>query len=444
MELQFYKIFFWRMCFPEELFAPDWMLHFTLMTQKFRRAAEEFKMQNEAASAEDQITNWDLMSYRLKTVMQEHMPETREMCRMLLHGGFKRKLYCQLEISTREYVLETFDFMNLIDINLGALDVISLQFDPIVAQQIAVIQQRMFQFTKILHVFRTWPFKSMGTVEIIYHFHSWVCNISHLVFLYRADHRMNESLATAKGIQLFFAIWEMFPKLLPDYVDFLLELVVKNYSKDHIEVNPETIREGLMLLLSFVMDSPHEILMATELILSETNAIISELPSIICIPHTDKLCNLLCKIDRVKVKLRELYVVTPISSQFNSPKTNPIGFLDSLLDTLLMMLQGGVDFIPSVMNQVIGIHEELASLRPFFSCHMALNCKMRKTANSKIKLVKFEVEKIIDEVMHINKKLTGEIESTDALPPQATTSKHEGASIGFKEARQDNISQKNL
>ncbi|CAI9112896.1 OLC1v1013401C1 [Oldenlandia corymbosa var. corymbosa] len=240
------------------------------MAQKFRKAAEEFKMQYEAASAVYQITNWEPMSYRLKIVLQGHIPEIREVCRMLLHGGFKRELHCQLEISSREYAQETFEFMDLIYVNLAALA-----------------------------------------------------------------------------------------------------------SRTH-----------------------------------------------------------------------------------------------SLLDTLIMMLHGGLDFIPSVMNQVTGIHEELASVRPFLLSHgielqneednklkgilsqiasmihyAAYITKLCPSTSSSIwygilclpniihhiKLVKLEVEKIKDEVMHINKKLTGEIESTEALPPQVTTSKHEGAFIGFKE-----------
>ncbi|CAI9102574.1 OLC1v1000864C1 [Oldenlandia corymbosa var. corymbosa] len=500
LDLQFYKMFFWGFGFPEELLAPDQMLCLSFMIQKFRRASEELKMQYEAATEEEKIVNWEPMSSRLKVLIRDHMPEAGEICRFLLQNGFKCKFSFQLPRSSYEYGVGTMDFIALIERNLGAVESIVDYLDPLLGLKIAFMEFRRQKFWKLLYVLHFRNHRSVRTVELIYHVQSWASHVSHFVFLYRSDLLTSEYLATTPENDLSNLMWNsmyprlielsldvfkakkyhvcratMYPQILPDYVDFLLKHVAISdlHEGKIVRDDLEPVREALMFLLSFSMDSSNEELNVSELILAEINTIICEVPSIMCIPQTDKLGRLLDMIDGVKAKIRELYVVTPISSQFNSPRTNAIGFLDSLLETLQKMLQGGVDLIPLVKNRVMEVHEELAALRPFLLEYDDFELqneedKRRKDIHTRIvnvihfatyvtklcastslsiwygimflpdiihhiKLVNNEVKKIQDDGKYFNKSLGTEMESRETLPPQATTLMQGEAFIGFRE-----------
>ncbi|CAI9106561.1 OLC1v1005749C1 [Oldenlandia corymbosa var. corymbosa] len=221
------------------------------------------------------------------------------------------------------------------------------------------------------------------------------------------------------------------------------------------------------------MDKPHEESQETKLILAEIYAMINEVPSIVCFPETNKLSDFLHKIDGVKSKVRDLYVVSSFASQFDSPRTNSIGFLDTLLEDLHNMLERGVEFIPSVKNRVIGVHDGLSLLRPFLQYDLELQSEDNKFRNLQtrivnvinfatyviklcatmsfsvwfgiiclpivlqdIKLVKCGIEEIEDDLcLYRSKKLTTEmeVESNSSSLPRGITSNHEGALIGFRE-----------
>ncbi|CAI9103028.1 OLC1v1001442C1 [Oldenlandia corymbosa var. corymbosa] len=504
LDLNFLKMFFWGLGFPEELLGADGMLRLTFMAERFRRAAKGFQMGFEAAAGGDKITNWDLTVGPLETFIQVNKPEISKMCIHLLSDDddeFKCKYSPLPRVSPDGYRDDTDLFMQFIRRFLAVFGTIVHLLPPVlepnvVKQQFASIERKIELFGKFVSVLDFKGPRSMRIRELMCRIQTWASHVSCLLCLYWIDgtdprpsstmaNRLSDLMknlvsADVPGTMgLFLDVFKpanyrkrqgtTLPSLLAGYIDLLLE----QYVIDDVEI----VREGLLFLFSFVLDTPNHMISAgTEFILAEIDAIISEVPYIMCILEKTKLSSFLLKIDGVKVKVSELYAVTTLSSQFNSPMTNVIVFLDSLLETLQEMLKGRVDFIPSVKNHVIGIHEGLALLRPFlqhvmeipsdsgliidlhtqvvnlihYASYVSKLCPITTSSVwygilclpniiQDIKLAKCEVEKIEGKLFmcsNSNNKLKTEMESSNAILPQPTTSKHEGSFIGFGEDAQ--------
>ncbi|CAI9108038.1 OLC1v1007548C1 [Oldenlandia corymbosa var. corymbosa] len=494
--LNLFKMLFWGFGFPQELVEPDWMLGLTLMVQQFRGTAEEFRMKFEAP-ATDVIPEKPL-SYSLWMMMEEHKSLATEICYVLLQHDQVIKCKYQPKLSSHpEYGLETLGFIDLILKNLCSFTGGILI--P-VKQQIDFIRGKLKLFRNFVVIpLNKWPPEFTRTGELIYHIQTWASHISCLLFSYWVDEIDDECLASEMGTRLsdlmrksslyhpetiglfldvfmsaeyhkFEGLWS--PWLLEGYVGFLLEHVATEYASHDIEI----LWEGLIFLLSFVMDSPKEDgSEETALILAEIDAIISEVPFVISNPDNHKLSSLLDRIDGAKDRARKLFVVSPLSSRFTSPRTNAIRFLDSLSETLQNMLDGGVDFIPSMKNQIVEVHQGLASLRPFlqldlepqtenfiltdlqtqivnvihYATYVTKLCPIRnpsvwygilflQSTIQDINLLRCEVKKIQDD-LHIcsSKKLNTQMTSSNNLVLRETSSKqYEGTFIGFKEERE--------
>ncbi|CAI9117821.1 OLC1v1019306C1 [Oldenlandia corymbosa var. corymbosa] len=426
VELNFFKMFCWGVGFSEELLEADWMLRFTFMAQKFRRTGQDLRMQFEDASEGEKISNWERMKSCLETIIKNLKLQAREICILHVHSKVSASSYQLQGWLPYEYGRETSDFIRLIQMNLCTLvsniHLIAPELEPqTVKQRIGFIQRKLELFAEFVSLLNLWRHRYMGTDKLIYHIQNWASLISSLACLYWIDGTDLVSLtsttvnmlsdlmkkimsynpgSTALFLDVFKATkYHKFrgkwcPTLLPSYVDFLLEhLVIQN-----VDYDIELLREGLLFLLSFVMDSPTGGSKETKLILAEIYAIVTELQSVECIPETNMLPNFLHMIDGVKAKVKELYFVTPFSSQFNFPSSNALGFLDSLLETLHCILEGRVHLIPSIKNHVVGIHEGLASLKSFLEHDLE-----SKYEDNKLKDLLMQISNVIHYASYVTK-----------------------------------------
>ncbi|CAI9106811.1 OLC1v1006037C1 [Oldenlandia corymbosa var. corymbosa] len=265
--------------YPLHLQKDDWMLGYMVMVQEIREAAEELKQKFEAADEGEKVTNWELMSYSLRTMIQELKPQAREICFLLLGGGFICKYSCQLKMSSSyKYRVEIEDFMCSIQMILRGFSG--------AAPELAFIQEKLELFGAFIKVLNKWPYRYMS--ELICHIQTWASHISCLVYLYG---EYDESLAfmetliselmrktlscNPRSITLILDVFKsgkrhkfqgtILSQFLADYVKLLLRHVVKHYVMDDAEI----LGEGLTFLLSFAMDKPYEDSKETKLILAE-------------------------------------------------------------------------------------------------------------------------------------------------------------------------------
>ncbi|CAI9106562.1 OLC1v1005750C1 [Oldenlandia corymbosa var. corymbosa] len=258
LELRFFKIFSWGLGFPQDLLDEDWMLHFTLMVQKMRQETEEFKMLFEAADEAEKITNWEEMSNRLRTVIQELNPLARDICFLLLDGGFKCKSSSQLEAKSYKYRVETEDFVSLIRSNL-----VELRGAP---EEVGFIGDALELFAGFVKVLNKWPYSYRS--ELTYLVQTWASRVSCLAYLYFVGGCDGSCLASTmedlvsdlkqtilsgnpRSIKLILDVFKVgkhhqfqgtiLPEFLAEYIDFLLEHVVIHYGKDD---DVELFQEG--------------------------------------------------------------------------------------------------------------------------------------------------------------------------------------------------------
>ncbi|CAI9112226.1 OLC1v1012642C1 [Oldenlandia corymbosa var. corymbosa] len=118
-------------------------------------------MQFEAATEGEKVTKLELMSFHLRTLIQEHKSQTREMCIFVLDGAFKHKSSSQLEESFQNYGGETMFFMVFIQKNLEALGS-NLDLSALVKQQIASVDCKLGLFRTFVWEISNVPSKYEG------------------------------------------------------------------------------------------------------------------------------------------------------------------------------------------------------------------------------------------------------------------------------------------
>ncbi|CAI9087768.1 OLC1v1021937C1 [Oldenlandia corymbosa var. corymbosa] len=417
--------------------------------------------------------------------IQQLKPQAKEICVGLLGGAVKWNSFkkCNEDFLQRDVP----SFIDLILHNFKYLLSTSTDMTAPMNQQIAFMQQKLKECRRLANCTHHAIARLKKFSEVMCHTQTWVKRISCLAFFYwigGQDEHLAPSMECmvsdtepmgiphTPGIVASYLEDTTIPQLLGCYIDFLLEGLVM-----HVK-DVEILYEGLIFLASFIVDPPEEDSEDKELILTLICSIIDDLQRFVCSIHLDNMegisavdcSDFLPKITEVKNQVRELYAITPLPSQSDSPKTNVIGFLDSLLTALKKMYEAKVHLIPSIKHQVEIVRKELELLRPlvgsniwvqneheefenlwnktidavYFVAYVTKFCSAKSfslwfgivtlpQAAKDIRITRAEFQKIEGHELYKDRRVFAEMESSFAVPARATTSKMEEIFVGFKE-----------
>ncbi|KAL3534963.1 hypothetical protein ACH5RR_003424 [Cinchona calisaya] len=177
-------------------------------------------------------------------------------------------------------------------------------------------------------------------------------------------------LGVLKGSKLSASDTFLMGEIVANFVDFLLENLALVF-RDRIEI----IREGLIIIIAFLMDSPKDYEDDGNQILTQVDAIIIEVVSLfssVCLENMNEnvikeknflLSEVLGKIKTFQEVVREFYVYIPNTSEFYFLRNHGIGFIDLILENLKKMLKQNAIFIPFVRHKIVMVQQEMQSLR---------------------------------------------------------------------------------
>ncbi|CAI9112356.1 OLC1v1012796C1 [Oldenlandia corymbosa var. corymbosa] len=386
-DLKFFKMFLWGLSYweePEYDWHLRWAFQFHTLAPRLTKAAKKLVVDYKNVSRRRQEINWEIFGYDLREEIDaEFRPQAKELCIVLLNGSFKCKS-CPLNHlkSFLEYARDTSSFVEFVFKNLEALLLpVDVFLSDTLKQQVAFIQSKLVEPGNFANSFNRSRTRVKNLDELISCGRTWVNQISCLAFLVWADGDNNERLPSTMevllsdlmqrtkryipGVVALFTENSVIPQLVASYIDFLLEDLV-----EPMAMEIETLREGMIFLHSLFVQPP------VGFDLAQLYGIINELPSLVRLNHLknlvegifkDKFSGFMQKSYRVYVQVKSIYNLRIKShlSDFNPPKINALGFLDSLLETLKKMLDSQVNFIPFTKYQVEIVQQELASFRPF-------------------------------------------------------------------------------
>ncbi|XP_071930473.1 putative late blight resistance protein homolog R1A-3 [Coffea arabica] len=159
-------------------------------------------------------------------------------------------------------------------------------------------------------------------------------------------------------------------EVVVNFVNFLLEIL--RPANDQVE----QLREGLILIMAFLIDPPENYKWEGKQISSQTEAVVSQVASL-CSFYADKtegqipvekdqlLADMIEKIAGIKTKVGEIFpeVSGPPSSFF--PRVDKLGIVDSFLRNLMGLLESRANSIVFLKHQFEKLLSDLEFLRAF-------------------------------------------------------------------------------
>ncbi|KAL3510617.1 hypothetical protein ACH5RR_030018 [Cinchona calisaya] len=264
---------------------------------------------------------------------------------------------------------------------------------PLVKKQMESLDERL-RFTRNFIDFATKRYCRSSScdklVDFLKLFQAWTRTAASLSLLYWVEmdcmdqnvgHRINTMLSdsikeimpcTPRVTRMYIEILKdskisrpdtlLLGDILARFVDFLiLENLVDSMEGDDTEI----VREGLIFLISFLMDPPMELRIGAGRIasLKQIEAAISKVTSLISMGDYSFVPGFREKVHKIKTEVKKHHVQMPKSSESNCPKIPRMGFIHFLLINLEeMMKSNSTDFIRFAKHKVVAIHRELHSL----------------------------------------------------------------------------------
>ncbi|CDP00758.1 unnamed protein product [Coffea canephora] len=405
LELKFVKMFF---CCLETFTAADdqetmrdGSIELKRAQATLEAASSELYQAGFFASFGLDIEDWQTLVSNLLQIVKGFKPEVRNICSGVV-VNHSRNSKSKLSY-TNEEILE---FTDSILVNLERLlsVVTGENIVPDVKKQMEALADKL----KFTRDFLDFTIKRRGRSydeleDFLTMFHAWTKTAACLSLLYWVEvdstdenmaHWMNAMLSarvqeimpsTPSDVQMYLGLLKsskisrgdalLVDDIIARFVGFLpLENLVDCVERDDIVA----VRDGLIFLISFLMDAPKESQSGAarrtvflkpieaarrKAFLRKIEAAISKLTNLIFLRDNSFIPWFLEKILKIMIQAKKHHVRMPKSSASNCPKTDGRGFVHSLLINLEeMMKSNAANFILFAKHKVAAIHRELHSL----------------------------------------------------------------------------------
>ncbi|KAL3501830.1 hypothetical protein ACH5RR_036279 [Cinchona calisaya] len=491
LELRFLKMFFGCLAKWEDVSLGSEMVS---IESALKEAGQGLYAAGLIAIHKRKVTDWNILTKNLMEKVEEFKPLIGEKCIVFLGCSM------QCKTSTSDEILEFLDsiFKNLEDLVNSKVSVVTC-----LQRQIGSIQEKIKLFRNFADFISKRCIEHEKLEHLLDHIQIWANYVSCLSILYWIN-EMDEILERRMHVLLSDVMQKIKPctlqvtglyiealkasksprsdtflmgKVVGRFVDFLLENLVITL-RDRVEI----FREGLIFLITFLMDPPEENAEDEELIFTQVDALTSRAASVICSLQVDDLkeglslersivlSDFLEEINKVKADVGMHHVQVLNSLQSNFPWTNATGFVDSLLENVKKMLQVKANFIPFPKHRVETVHGELESVRSSLTDIMELQNEHEELKDlwtrvinvvyhaehvidscliadnpiwynilclskviEEIKLARRDVQKIGDEQMYNMQNLNARAKFSHAHPSQPNTSSIDEVIVGFKD-----------
>ncbi|XP_027124760.1 putative late blight resistance protein homolog R1A-3 [Coffea arabica] len=437
--------------------------------------------------------NWRLLTSNLLKNVEQFKSEIRKNCNFLLNF-----LLNSIKSST---TVEIYDFMDFIIMNLKDLSDTEDEQIASVYKQTRALEEKLRLIRKFIDFTVKRCYEHQKFEDSLVHLHSCANKVAWLSFLCWVN-KNDENMQCRINIMLsdlHKEIWPCAPgitgmylevlkalkvsacdtllvaEIVADFVNFLLENLPAVFI-DRIEI----IREGLIIIIAFLVDSPEDCEDDGDKLLTQADAIVTEAASLFYSIFLEEmnenvveekkflLFEVIGKIERFLEVVKKFYVYIPGASEFYSLRTHGIGYIDFILENLKKMLKQNCKFVPFVKHKVVMVQEELQSLRTFLTDkmdgqneHEELKDLWRRTINvayhaehvtdlsliscscfwysiiclstviQEIKITKTEIENIGNKHMKKPGILIANMNSMHPFAAQASNSRIDEAVIGF-------------
>ncbi|XP_027097510.1 putative late blight resistance protein homolog R1A-3 [Coffea arabica] len=405
LELKFVKMFF---CCLETFTAADdqetmrdGSIELKRAQATLEAASSELYQAGFFASFGLDIEDWQTLVSNLLQIVKGFKPEVRNICSgVVVNHSWNSKSKLSY---TNEEILE---FTDSILVNLERLlsVVTGENIVPDVKKQMEALAAKL----KFTRDFLDFTIKRRGRSydeleDFLTMFHAWTKTAACLSLLYWVEvdstdenmaHWMNAMLSarvqeimpsTPSDVQMYLGLLKsskisrgdalLVDDIIARFVGFLpLENLVDCVERDDIVA----VRDGLIFLISFLMDAPKESQSGAarrtvflkpieaarrKAFLRKIEAAISKLTNLIFLRDNSFIPWFLEKILKIMIQAKKHHVRMPKSSASNCPKTDGRGFVHSLLINLEeMMKSNAANFILFAKHKVAAIHRELHSL----------------------------------------------------------------------------------
>ncbi|CDP12547.1 unnamed protein product [Coffea canephora] len=386
VELNFLKMFLW--CLPKsEEAGKNCRLQFALnsICSAVEVANKGLYSAGLGAIRKKKGRNWHLLTSNLLENVEQFKSDIRKNCNFMLHFS--------VEFIKASLTGEVFNFMDCIITNLKDLHHSEDEQIAPLSKHISALEEKLRFFRKFFDFTAQRCYEHQKFEYLLVHIRSWankVACLSFLCWINKNDEnmqcRMNtmisdlheESwpcasgvtgmcLGVLKALKLSAYDTSLMGEIVADFVNILLEDTSAVF-RDRIEI----IREGLIIIIAFLMDSPQD---CEDEILTQAHAVVIEAASLlssVCLEEMNDnvikkknflLSEILGKMKTLREVVRKFYIYIPDASEFYSLRTHGTGYIAFILENLAKMQKKNANFIPFVKQKVVIVQEELQSLR---------------------------------------------------------------------------------